>query len=80
MTGADRDLVRVWQKHNAKRFDKVMLKTKTVGVEAKPEGILVRFEGEQAPAEPQLYDLVLVAVGRSPNGRTDRRRGGRRAR
>jgi dihydrolipoamide dehydrogenase len=69
MTGADADLVRVWQKHNAKRFDKVMLKTKTVGVEAKPEGILVRFEGEQAPAEPQLYDLVLVAVGRSPNGR-----------
>ena len=69
MTGADHDLVRVWQKHNAKRFDKVMLKTKTVGVEAKPEGILVRFEGEQAPAEPQLYDLVLVAVGRVPNGR-----------
>jgi dihydrolipoamide dehydrogenase len=69
MTGADADLVRVWQKHNAKRFDKVMLKTKTVGVEVKPEGILVRFEGEQAPAEPQLYDLVLVAVGRSPNGR-----------
>ena len=69
MTGADADLVRVWQKHNAKRFDKVMLKTKTVGVEAKPDGLLVRFEGEQAPAEPQLYDMVLVAVGRSPNGR-----------
>ncbi len=69
MTGADADLVRVWQKHNATRFDKVMLKTKTVGVEAKPEGILVRFEGEQAPSEPQLYDLVLVAVGRAPNGR-----------
>ena len=69
MTGADRDLVRVWQKYNDKRFDKVMLKTKTVGVEARPEGLLVRFEGEQAPAEPQLYDLVLVAVGRSPNGR-----------
>jgi dihydrolipoamide dehydrogenase len=69
MTGADHDLVRVWQKHNARRFDKVMLKTKTVGVEAKPEGLLVRFEGEQAPAEPQLYDMVLVAVGRSPNGR-----------
>jgi dihydrolipoamide dehydrogenase len=69
MPGADRDLVNVWQKHNAKRFDKVMLKTKTVGVEAKTEGILVRFEGEQAPAEPQLYDFVLVSVGRSPNGK-----------
>jgi dihydrolipoamide dehydrogenase len=69
MTGADRDLVRVWQKFNDKRFDKLMLKTRTVGVEARPDGILVRFEGEQAPAEPQLYDFVLVSVGRSPNGR-----------
>jgi dihydrolipoamide dehydrogenase len=69
MAGADRDLVKVWQTYNAKRFDKVMLKTKTVAVEAKPEGILVKFEGEQAPAEPQLYDMVLVSVGRSPNGK-----------
>jgi len=69
MTDADRDLVRVWQKYNDKRFDKVMLKTKTVGVEARPDGMLVRFEGEQAPAEPQLYDLVLVSVGRTPNGK-----------
>jgi dihydrolipoamide dehydrogenase len=69
MTGADRDLVRVWQKYNDKRFDKLMLKTKTVAVDAKKEGLLVHFEGEQAPPEPQLYDMVLVAVGRSPNGR-----------
>ncbi|MCA3156137.1 MAG: dihydrolipoyl dehydrogenase [Burkholderiales bacterium] len=69
MAGADRDLVKVWQTYNAKRFDKVMLKTKTVAVEAKPEGILVKFEGEQAPAEPQLYDMVLVSGGRSPNGK-----------
>jgi dihydrolipoamide dehydrogenase len=69
MTGADRDLVAVWQKFNAKRFDKIMLQTKTVAVEARREGILVKFEGEQAPAEPQLYDLVLVSVGRSPNGK-----------
>ncbi|MBK9682008.1 MAG: dihydrolipoyl dehydrogenase [Betaproteobacteria bacterium] len=69
MPGADRDLVKVWQKMNAKRFDHVMLKTKTVGAEAEADGILVRFEGEGAPKEPQLYDLVLQAVGRSPNGR-----------
>ncbi|NWG75916.1 MAG: dihydrolipoyl dehydrogenase, partial [Rubrivivax sp.] len=69
MTGADRDLVKVWQKMNARRFDHVMLKTKTVGAEATADGILVRFEGEGAPKEPQLYDLVLQAVGRSPNGR-----------
>ena len=71
MQGADRDMVKVWQKFNEKRFDNVMLKTKTVGVEALPEGIKVTFEnavaGEPAPAA-QIYDLVLVAVGRSPNG------------
>ena len=70
MTGADRDLVKVWQKFNEKRFDKLMMKTKTVGVEARADGISVKFEGEQAPAEPQLYDLVLVSVGRAPNGNT----------
>jgi dihydrolipoamide dehydrogenase len=69
MQGADRDLVRVWQKMNTPRFDNIMLKTKTVGAEAKKNGILVKFEGDQAPREPQLYDLVLQSVGRSPNGR-----------
>ena len=69
MTGADRDLVKVWEKKNAGRFDKVMLKTKTVSAEATPAGIQVRFEGEKAPAEPQTYEMVLVAVGRSPNGK-----------
>jgi dihydrolipoamide dehydrogenase len=69
MAGADRDLVKVWEKKNTPRFDNVMLKTKTVSAEATPAGIKVGFEGAKAPAEPQLYDLVLVAVGRSPNGR-----------
>ena len=69
MTGADRDLVKVWEKKNAGRFDNVMLKTKTVGAEATNAGIRVAFEGAKAPAEPQVYDLVLVAVGRSPNGK-----------
>jgi pyruvate/2-oxoglutarate dehydrogenase complex dihydrolipoamide dehydrogenase (E3) component len=69
MPGADRDLVKVWQKMNAPRFDHLMLKTRTVGAEATGEGIRVSFEGEGAPKEPQLYDMVLQAVGRSPNGR-----------
>ena len=69
MLGADRDLVKVWQKMNAPRFDNIMLKTKTVGAEATKDGILVRFEGEAAPKEPQLYDMVLQAVGRVPNGK-----------
>ena len=69
MLGADRDLVKVWQKMNAKRFDNIMLKTKTVGGEAKKDGIYVKFEGEGAPKEPLRYDLVLQAVGRVPNGK-----------
>jgi dihydrolipoamide dehydrogenase len=72
MQGADRDLVKIWQKMNAKRFDNIMLKTKTVSARALPEGIEVTFEsaepGGTAPA-PQVYDLVLQAVGRTPNGK-----------
>ena len=71
MQGADRDLVKVWQKMNAPRFDNIMLKTKTVGAKATNKGIEVTFEsaepGGSAPA-PQTYDLVLQAVGRTPNG------------
>ena len=72
MQGADRDLVKIWQKMNAPRFDNIMVNTKTVGAEATPEGIKVSFEaakdGVQVP-EPQTYDLVLQAVGRTPNGK-----------
>ena len=71
MQGADRDLVKVWQKMNAHRFDNIMLKTKTVGAKATKAGIEVTFEsaeeGVAAPA-PQVYDMVLQAVGRTPNG------------
>jgi dihydrolipoamide dehydrogenase len=69
MQGPDRDLVKVWEKQNAKRFDKVMLKTKTVAVDAKPDGLWVKFEGEQAPAEAQCYDMILQSAGRAPNGK-----------
>jgi dihydrolipoamide dehydrogenase len=70
MQGADRDVVKVWEKFNAKRFDKIMLKTRAVKLEAQKKGIKVWFEGEQAPVEPQLYDMVLQSVGRKPNGAT----------
>lgn len=69
MTGADRDLVKVWEKMNKHRFDHIMLNTKTVAAQAKEDGIWVSFEGEAAPTEPQRYDLVLQAVGRAPNGK-----------
>ena len=69
MLGADRDLVRVWEKINKPRFDRVMLKTKTTAIEAKKDALYVSFEGEQAPKGPQPYDLVLMSVGRRPNGK-----------
>ena len=69
MTGADRDLVAVWQKFNAKRFDNIWLQTKTTKVEARADGLYAGFEGEKAPAEAQRYDMILVSVGRIPNGK-----------
>ncbi len=69
MQGADRDLVKVWQKMNAHRFDQIMLKTKTVGAQATPEGIKVQFEGLDGTKSEGTYDLVLQAVGRTPNGK-----------
>ena len=69
MTGADRDLVAVWQKFNAKRFDNIWLKTRTTKVEARADGLYASFEGEKAPAEAQRYDMILVSVGRTPNGK-----------
>ena len=68
MPGCDRDLVRPLERRIAKRYERIMVKTKVSKVEATKEGLRVTFEGEQAP-EPQVYDRVLTAVGRSPNGR-----------
>jgi dihydrolipoamide dehydrogenase len=69
MQGADRDLVKVWEKMNKGRFDNIMLKTKTVGAQATPEGIKVQFEGLDGTKSEGTYDLVLQAVGRTPNGK-----------
>ncbi|MFV0371226.1 MAG: dihydrolipoyl dehydrogenase [Azonexus sp.] len=70
MQGPDRDAVKVWEKQNAGRFERVMLKTKTAAVEAKDDGLWVKFEGEGAPnAEAVRYDMILQAAGRAPNGK-----------
>ena len=69
MPGADRDLVKVWEKMNKPRFDRIMLSTKTTAVEARPDALWVTFEGANAPKEPQPYDAVLMSVGRAPNGK-----------
>ena len=68
MQGPDRDAVKVWEKQNASRFDNIMLKTKTVAVEAKEDGLYVTFEGDKAPQGPQRYDMILQSAGRAPNG------------
>ena len=66
---ADRDIVKPLQKRIEKRYEAVMLKTKVTKLEARANGLLATFEGEAAPKEPQLYDMVLLAVGRRPNGK-----------
>ncbi len=69
MQGPDRDTVKVWEKQNASRFDKIMLKTKTVAVDAKEDGLYVTFEGDGVSPEPVKYDMILQAAGRAPNGK-----------
>jgi dihydrolipoamide dehydrogenase len=66
--GCDKDIVRPLHKKIEKQYEAVLLKTKVAGLEAKKDGILATFEGENAPA-PQLFNRVLVAVGRRPNGK-----------
>jgi dihydrolipoamide dehydrogenase len=66
--GADRDLVKPLHKRIEKRYEAILLKTKVAKLEPTPEGLKATFEGEGAPA-PQVYDRVLMAVGRRPNGR-----------
>ncbi|PLY04193.1 MAG: dihydrolipoyl dehydrogenase [Arcobacter sp.] len=67
MTGTDKDIVKIYTKSNEKRFN-FMFKTQTQAIIPKEEGIYVEFKGDNAPDEPQMYDAVLVAMGRTPNG------------
>ena len=68
ITGCDRDLVRPLQKRMEKRFEAIMLSTKVTKMEAKKDGIHISFEGGEAPKAVQIYDRVLVSIGRKPNG------------
>jgi dihydrolipoamide dehydrogenase len=68
MQGPDRDAVKVWEKQYLQHFDTVMLKTRTVAVDARDDGLFVTFDGEGAPTEAVRYDMILQAAGRSPNG------------
>ena len=65
--GCDKDLVKPLQKRIEKRYEAIHLKTKVTSVEALDEGLRVSFDGDRAP-EPQVFDRILMAVGRRPNG------------
>ena len=67
MTGADKDLVRPLHKRIAATYEQIFLNTKVVGIESREEGLAVRFEGKDAPEE-DIFDRVLLSVGRRPNG------------
>jgi dihydrolipoamide dehydrogenase len=71
--GCDRDLVRPLQKRMEKRFESIMLNTKVASMEPKKDGIHVVFEGvngnADAPKGVEVYDRVLVSIGRRPNGK-----------
>jgi dihydrolipoamide dehydrogenase len=66
--GVDKDIIKVYHNHIAKKYKKIMLETKVTKVDAKSDGLWVTFEGKEAPSSPEKYDQILVAVGRSPNG------------
>ncbi len=66
--GADPDVVRPLTKRIEKRYEKILLKTKVARIEPQKDGLKVTFEGGSAPA-PEVFDYVLMAVGRRPNGR-----------
>jgi dihydrolipoamide dehydrogenase len=69
MPGTDPDLVRPLEKRIKGRYEQILTGTKVTRVEPLLEGLRVTFEGEKAPSEPKIYDRVLVAVGRVPNGK-----------
>jgi len=68
MAGADRDLVRPFQKRISKQYENIWLETRVTKVEALKKGMKVSFEGKNSPGKPQIFDCILSSVGRTPNG------------
>ncbi len=68
MAGADPDLVKIWQKRMAPRFENIFLKTKVTNVTAMDTGLKVDFEGPDGTFT-DVFDRILVSVGRIPNGK-----------
>ena len=68
MPGVDKDIVRPLHKRIAKQYENIFLSTKVTDIKSQKDGLMVSYEGAKAPAS-ELFDRVLVAVGRSPNGK-----------
>ena len=66
--GADKDIVRPLAKRIEKRYEKILLKTKVAKIEAQKDGLKVTYDGDGAP-KPEVFDSILMAVGRRPNGK-----------
>ncbi len=69
VAGADKDIVKPYTNRIKKKYEDILMETRVTAVEATKAGMKVTFEGKQAPEKPQVYDRVLVAVGRTPNGK-----------
>ena len=69
VAGADKDVVKPLFNRIKKRYENILLETRVTGVEASKKGLTVSFDGKNAPEKPQTYDRILVAVGRTPNGK-----------
>ena len=69
MAGADKDIVRPFQKTIGKLYENIWLETRVTAVAAQKKGLKVTFEGKHAPEQPLVFDRILSAVGRSPNGK-----------
>ena len=69
VAGADKDIVKPYTNRIKKKYEDILMETRVTAVEATKAGMKVTFEGKQAPEKPQVFDRVLVAVGRTPNGK-----------
>ncbi len=69
MSGFDQDAVRIYQKFVSSHYENIWLNTKVTAVEAKKDGIYITMEGKDGKAIIEKFDLVLSAVGRTPNGK-----------
>jgi dihydrolipoamide dehydrogenase len=69
IAGADKDITKPLLNRIKKRYQNIWLQTRVTAVEANGSGLRVSFQGKGAPGEPQIYDRILVSVGRIPNGK-----------